>query len=209
MVSEKFMVNNDDGRLQAANYVAEDFAEQAKLSKRDMLRLCLLVEETLGMVKITLEDFFGQMWFVGDDRGCEIRLEVVSNMNSDKKHEMLSMSSTGDNAAAKGLMARIGDFVSRTMYSFGKAVDVYGAETMRCGIMNPTGIDSLVLYDTTPLWSLKQYRENLQSQRTDDADADDAWDELEKSIVGNLADDVVVGVKGDRVEMVIVKNFRQ
>ena len=44
-------------------------------------------------------------------------------------------------------------------------------------------------------------------ERAIDAAADEAWDELEKSIVGKLADDVVVGVKGDRIELVITKDF--
>jgi hypothetical protein len=33
------------------------------------------------------------------------------------------------------------------------------------------------------------------------------WDELEKSIIANLADDVIVSVKGHNVEIVIMKNF--
>ena len=34
------------------------------------------------------------------------------------------------------------------------------------------------------------------------------WDELEKSIIANLADDVTVGINGDNVEMVITKKKR-
>ena len=37
--------------------------------------------------------------------------------------------------------------------------------------------------------------------------AEAALDELEKSIVARLADDVVVGVKGDRVDLIITKAF--
>ena len=33
------------------------------------------------------------------------------------------------------------------------------------------------------------------------------WDELEKSIVAKLADDVIVGVRGKNVEIVIKKEF--
>ena len=35
------------------------------------------------------------------------------------------------------------------------------------------------------------------------------WDELEKSIIANLADDVIVSVKGNRVEIEIKKNFNK
>ena len=56
-VSEKFMVNSDAGRMAAARYATENFAWQVKLTKQDTLRLDLLVEETLGIVKTMLDDF--------------------------------------------------------------------------------------------------------------------------------------------------------
>ena len=39
MVSDKFMVNSDAGRMAAARYATENFAWQIKLDKRDTLRL--------------------------------------------------------------------------------------------------------------------------------------------------------------------------
>jgi hypothetical protein len=39
------------------------------------------------------------------------------------------------------------------------------------------------------------------------AGAAEAWDELEKSVVSNLADDVKVSINGRNVEMVILKQF--
>ena len=39
------------------------------------------------------------------------------------------------------------------------------------------------------------------------ADADEAWDELEKSIVANLADEVTVNIVGNAVKIVITKTF--
>ena len=34
------------------------------------------------------------------------------------------------------------------------------------------------------------------------------WDELEKSIIANLADDVIVGVKGKEATIAVVKKFK-
>lgn len=206
MISEKFMINSDSGRLKAANYVTEEFAARAKLEKRDMLRLCLLVEETLGMVKAMVDEYFGQMWFVGDENACAIHMELVSDMTGDKREELLSVSTSGENASAKGFMGKIGDFVQRTLHGFTKALDLYGAESMRYGIVGGGGIETPSVFDMTPMWSLKQYRAGLEGAREQNSEA---WDELEKSIVANLADDVIVGVKGDRVELVITKAFHQ
>ena len=84
MVSDKFSVNSDSGRMAAARYATESFAGQAKLERRDALRLDLLVEETLGMVKNMLDDFYGQIWFVSEGRTCEIHFEVTADMNMDR-----------------------------------------------------------------------------------------------------------------------------
>ena len=35
----------------------------------------------------------------------------------------------------------------------------------------------------------------------------EAWDELEKSVIASVADDVIVGVKGRKADLIIVKNF--
>ena len=47
----------------------------------------------------------------------------------------------------------------------------------------------------------------LSQEKETDTEADMAWDDLQKSIVAKLADDVVVGVKSDRIVMVITKDF--
>jgi len=205
MVSEKFMVNSDAGCEAAVKYLGDEFAKENALSRRDALRLDLLTEETLGMVRAMLEDFYGQLWFEGKPGKSEIHLEATARMDKDKKYELLSVSKSGKNAAAKGFMGRLGEVISNTLYNFGRVVDVYGRESMEYGVMVPPGIENPSVYDMTPVWTLQSYREELDNQRAENAEADEAWDELEKSIVANLADDVIVGVKGDCIELVIVK----
>ena len=51
-------------------------------------------------------------------------------------------------------------------------------------------------------WTLSRYKD---AQR----DNEEPWDELEKSIIANLADDVTVAVKGNNVEIVITKDFKK
>ena len=204
-VSDKFMVNSDAGRMAAARYATENFAWQAKLDKRDTLRLDLLVEETLGMVKAMLDDFYGQIWFVADGKACEIHFEATSDMNADKKQELLSVSSTGKNTAAKGFMAKLGEVISGALHGFGRTMDAYGQETIRYGIVHMPYTDMTGM-DLTPVWTLQAYRSDLAQADDGDITAE-ALEDLEKSIVASLADDIVVGVKGDRVDMIITKKF--
>lgn len=207
MKSEVFMLNSDAGRMAAARYVTEEFARGLGLDKHESLRLELLTEETLGMVKALVDDFYGQIWFEGEGKRCEIHLQATADMNTDRREELLSISSSGRNAAAKGFMAMLKDVVSGAMHSFGRSMNDYGREVARYGIVNPADVGGFAVDAMVPIWSLQTYRTGLETQRLDNAEADAAWDELEKSIVGKLADDVVVGVKGDRIEMVIVKDF--
>ena len=204
-VSDKFMVNSDAGRMAAARYATENFAWQAKLDKRDTLRLDLLVEETLGMVKAMLDDFYGQIWFVADGKACEIHFEATSDMNADKKQELLSVSSTGKNTAAKGFMAKLGEVISGALHGMGNTMDTYGQETIKYGIIHTPSVLS-ANSDMMTIWTLQSYRSDLSEAHSDDG-AEEALDELEKSIVAKLADDVLVGVKGDRIDLVIKKKF--
>jgi hypothetical protein len=55
------------------------------------------------------------------------------------------------------------------------------------------------------LWTLQDYRTGLNG--TDKSGNEDEWDELEKSIVANIADDVQVSVNGAVVDVAIIKKF--
>lgn len=206
MVSDKFTVNNDAQRMAAARYVTESFADQAGLDGRNALRLELLVEETLGMVKTMLDSFYGQIWFTADGRDVEIHFEATADMDADKKEELLSVSSTGKNVAAKGFMAKLGEMISGALRSAGRSIDAYGQETMKYGVVHTPEL--MAAYpDMMTIWTLQTYRVDLDQARTDGDFAEEAWDELEKSIVAKLADDVAVGVRGDRIDLVIRKRF--
>ena len=192
IVSDKFMVNSDAGRMAAARYATEDFAWQIKLDKRDALRLDLLVEETLGMVKNMLEDFYGQLWFTADGKACEIHFEATSDMDVEKRQELLSV------------MAKLGEVISGALHGFGRTMDAYGQETVKYGIVHSPS-PMMGNADMMTVWTLQTYRDGLDQACDDEAEA--ALDELEKSIVAKLADDILVGVKGDRINLVIKKQF--
>ena len=206
IVSDKFMVNSDAQRMAAARYATENFAWQAKLDRRDTLRLDLLVEETLGMAKAMLEDFYGQIWFTADGKACEIHFEATADMNASRKEELLSVSSTGKNAAARGFMAKLGEAITSALRGAGNAMNAYGMETMQYGIVHTPGT-LMPAGEMVPIWTLQAYRSDLDEARAADRIAEAALEDLEKSIVARLADDVVVGVKGDRIDLVIKKQF--
>ena len=207
MVSNKFMVNSDAERMAAAQYVTQNFAWQLQLDKHDALRLSLLVEETLGMVKAMVNDFYGQLWFASEGERCEIHLEATADMNADRKQELLSVSSSGKNAAAKGFMATLGEIFSGAIHGMGRTLDIYGQQTLRYGIVHTPESYAVSPDGMMPIWTLQTYKEDLNREKDADAAAGIYLEDLEKSIVASLADDVIVGVKGDHIELVIVRTF--
>ena len=53
------------------------------------------------------------------------------------------------------------------------------------------------------IWTLTRYMTSLQET----APKGEEWDELERSVVAKLADEVQVGIMGDTVELTIEKNM--
>ena len=207
MISERFLIDSDAGRTAAARYVTESFAPRIGLDRRDAMRLDLLAEETLGMMKGVVDEFHGVLWFEGDAAQCEIHLQATAKLDADQKRELISVSSTGRNAAAKGFMGKLGEMIAGAVYRYGQAVEdaskVYGPQY---GALDVAGLSTPIVTDMMPVWTLQQYRVELAGDRGI-GEADAAWDELERSIVARLADDIVVGVKGDSIEMIITRRF--
>ena len=54
------------------------------------------------------------------------------------------------------------------------------------------------------LWRLEEYRNFVAAEKGKQVSA---WDELEKSVIASVADDVIVGVKGREANITIVKKF--
>jgi hypothetical protein len=57
---------------------------------------------------------------------------------------------------------------------------------------------------------MRAYEQTVQNQLdAQEAGAKEAWDELERSVVNHLADDVKVYIQGRDVEMVIIKKMEE
>ena len=56
------------------------------------------------------------------------------------------------------------------------------------------------------VWSMQKMRDEAE-QAEGEPEAEEVKDELEKSIVARLADDIRVGIRGDKAEVVIEKVF--
>ena len=192
------------GRDEALNETAR-FAEYEKFDPKQTRRLRLIAEETLGMVAALSEEFEGDFWIESGDEGSEVHLAADTYIDYDKKQKFIELSSQKKNAAAKGFMGKIWDIMQNGLLSIdevGKVQAQYGGGAIMFGAMGVSGIEQMAAMPTT--WSLEAYRNSIDEIRDEEEAAKEAWDELEKSIVANLADNIVVSISGDRVEMTII-----
>ena len=205
MESEVIIVKNDETGLNDALDLTTELARQHQLSKKDEIRLRLLAEELFGAVNAVTKEFSAKYWVDLDDDKARINLEAETSMDIEKKLNLVDMSTNGRNEASKGLMGRIFDIVEYIMFvpadtvTFDMAQLHASTNQMGCyaGGVSPEYI-----------WSLEQYRNDVKTAYENN-EAQEEWDELEKSIIANIADDVKVWVEGDSVRLLIEKNINQ
>lgn len=209
MKSEKIFISNNDTRYDEVMDRVELLTDELLLDNKDALKCRLLVEETLGMVKAMTDEFIAYLHMEGDEKTFKVELTAKTKMNAEKKEGLLSVSSSGKNAAVKGLMGKISEIIENGVLNFGDLMnlnDMYSSGALPYGDMGMVNQVESPL-DAYFVWSLHQYRNNLSDAKDQNTAAQEAWDELEKSIVASIADDVIVGVKKDHVTMTIIKNI--
>lgn len=181
---------------------AEAAAKYNNLSSKNTLQLRLLSEELICMIPELLDYSDGRFWIENTDNKYTISLEIeASSYVGLDVEQILAISTSGKNSA-KGFVSKIKNMLA--IYFSDSIADV---EVMNQVIPSFYADESQVFVSSTPLsWSLEQYRSNVE--KTDFAKTSEAWDELEKSIIASLADDVKVSIVGKNVKIVIEKIFK-
>ena len=209
MKSNICKLNEDLACLKAVLAEVEKVTTYNGLEDKKALRLRLLAEELCGMLPGLVETFSGEFWAENDGDNYEFHVELkADDMSLDLRDELISVSKSGKNAAAKGVMGKI-RAVAETMLlvasdptlapplTAGGFYDYHGFN-MGFGYIDPTiSCESGYVYS----WSLYNYKTAVEENEAD------AYAELERSIVAKLADDIIVGVRGKNVEIIVKKSF--
>mgnify|MGYP006873018510 CR=1 FL=1 len=182
--------------MQTALEQVEKVTAYKGLTGKDALHLRLLAEEMMGMMRSITGETTGEFWIEDDEKGTyQLHLAVITLMDMNKRDQLLAASTSGKNEAARGLMGRLRNFFEQGVDS--PSAFLYARETGE--------------YSATPTldieWTLSMYQRQLESWMPTDEKAKEMWDELEKSVVTHVADDIRVAIRGDHAEMVIIKKF--
>ncbi len=188
----------------------DEMLSDMELDKKDALHMKLLFEETVGMLKALTADYHAAVWFEKYQHECCIRVTGKTEMSHDKKSGLLNMASNKNNTLVKGFMGKVADVIENGLLNYNNVMKLqqeYGTGSVNYGTMGMyNGVEGMA--DSGVMWSLYEYKDALKEASEDNDNAKLAWDELEKSIVASLAKDVLVGVKGNRIDMTIVCDIK-
>ena len=172
---------------------AEKVAAYNGLTPKNSLLLRLLAEELVSMIPFIVEHYSGEFWIVNQGNAYELCAKfLVGDMNLLTKTRLIGVSKSNRNASAVGITGKI-----REMFDYMVMVN----DDPLVSSMGTYGMTTNA--DFSHAWSLKQYQSSMMA----DASEKEKWDEMERSILVKLADDVTVGVKGRKVSIVIKKCF--
>ena len=201
MKSDVIHVTNEGIGAAEALEQAEKVAQFKALPKKSALHLRLLTEEMMGMMRALTGEREADFWIEDEGDVCTLHLSALTSMTAEMRKKLLAASTSGENSAVRGVTGKLRDLFERFMEPENSAV----ADDLATGLnMAYAGADFGSLSAAAAgIWSLSLYRKAAQEGHT----PQENWDELEKSVLARLADDVQIGIRGQNVEMVISKKF--
>ena len=200
MKTDVITVSSRGKQMEKALEQADKVADYKGLSAKDALHLRLLTEEMMGMMRSITGEKEGTFWIEDQDGEYQLHLKVRAMLTSEEREQLLAVSSSGKNESAKGLMGRLRDFFD------------WGSDADLSAYSSPLLLPDAFEQSSSPMldweWSMSRYERALSSQMEQgNQTVKEAWDELEKSVVSHVADDVKVSIRSGTVEMIILKKL--
>ncbi len=203
MNTDVIEIRGDLSGSEAALQTAERFLSYNNIKGRDAVHIRLLTEEALSLVNGVMDDLNAKLCIESEktDSGLLCRIRLTADQGADERQEsrIKSVSTSGKNESARGVLGKLRELVRRSSQRSGYADEVQGGSWIGMGMHRDEISYVSDYYDG--YWSLDSYRKQIESKPRESEE----WDELEKSIIANLADDVKVYFKSGSTEILIEK----
>lgn len=197
MKSNVCKIEKGTADLSAILAESEKVAGYVGLDHKQAMKLRLICEEIDGLLPNITDEFEGDFWIEHENGTCKVNVSItVPEFNAAKKKELIALANDNRNAAASSIVGKIRNAIENFFLSEG-STDALDASSIT--FHAATGYSEGV--DYSYLWTLQQYKGAMEKENTE------TWDALEKSVIASVADDVIVGVRGNRADIVIIKKF--
>lgn len=197
------LFSSGEGRNSALE-LAEKTGAYCGLDNKSVLRLRLLSEELIELIRSLAADLQGNFWIETTDKNVEIHLKTQIPMDLQTRKELLAVSSSGKNSAAKGIIGKIREMIA--IKTLPDDPDTKAMTEQALGLIS-VGYEIGSFGAGAYSWSMSNYISQIDKADFNIDEKNEAKDELEKSIVANLADDVKVSIINSDVEVTIYKSF--
>ena len=178
------------GSLKIDDVFAEIESAAAKnaLLPREASILRLLGEEMFSMIMNLAEHADCSFCVQNNKKQFELRMSAKAYISTESKRNFMSVSSKKENVLVKGLLGKIRSAIEDQLFDEGSHSSL--------------AFYSDVMGGYEQVWTLNDYMLNTPPEKQKED-----WDGLERSILINMADDIIIGVNSGRVEMIIKKSF--
>lgn len=200
MKSDICYLNGKEGRMNVLNEV-EKTAGYCGLNHKERLQLRLLAEELTGMVEGRIGEYSAKFWIEREQHMYKLHLELDRKLSEADEKSLLKTATTNRGQVPTGMMDRIGMFLDNIVRNQGHKM-----EQIASGGVVMNGMGSMYAAATQEAdgirWSLASYTKEVEKE-----EEPDRMDDLERSIIAKLADDIVVRIRGSRAEVIVEKTF--
>ena len=196
MKSESIVISTNESNIDRVLEVVESFSKD--LDHKDALRIRLLSEETMNLIRSITGEMDAEFFLEKEGDQVILHLNTNTIMFADKRKELMEISTSKENAAAKGFIGKIREVFELAMLP----KDERSARESRIGMMglvDPTALSAT----SAETWKMRNYKSSVEEMDQDTEFAQEAKNELERSILGNLAQEVEISIIGDDVKMTI------
>ena len=199
MKSDIIHVTSEGIGLEQALRQADAVARFKELPKKSALHLRLLTEEMMGMLHGLTGELEADFWIEDKDNEINLHLLAATDMNYKKRKKLLETSTSGKNKAAAGVTGKIRELFERAFEPYDENIPEYYASGW---MASDSSYSAAVAQTAAWMWSFNRYKDSIGDNKQTEE-----WDELEKSIVAKLADEIQIGIMSDKVEMIITKKY--
>ena len=205
MKTEKMIVTSHESGMQEALAMTERLGTDCGLEKKQILHLRLLAEELFGMLRSIAGNVEAEYWLEQEDKRFEMHMKSDVLLTDEMREQFISAASSGENDAARGFMGKLRVMIAEKLFANTPGSSLLTGFSL--GMMTAASPVAQEAGASAYLWSMEKYVDELIRQKDSNAAASEEWDELEKSIMAKIADEVIVRIVGCNVEITVCKAF--
>lgn len=185
MKSNKIALSNSLSCAMEALQEVERASERARLNREQTNTLRLLTEEMISMTTDILSTCQGMLWLEWEGESWELHLTATAPIDPEARAALIAASREKINSPVKGLKSKISAL-------FAELLSAENASVPSVVMSGP---------EASAIWSLAEEYKQSGPDRLAELEG------VERSILLGFADDVVVAVKNNWVELTVKKRF--